>query len=101
MAGTAVFRMVVSSDSMKNATATSQGKMLLLEAAGDGVTEGVVGALSGGMAYASTVFAPSAFRSPQEWCAGLTRSIWKAIPLTTSANTKLVIRNGTRTGKGR
>ena len=31
MAGTAVFRIVVSSDSMKNATATSQGKNRLLE----------------------------------------------------------------------
>src|SRR5579863_2441937 len=32
--GTAVFRMVVSSDSMKNATATSQGSSRLLESAG-------------------------------------------------------------------
>jgi len=39
MAGTAVFKIVVSSDSMKNATATSQGKSRLLEA------EGGVGAL--------------------------------------------------------
>ena len=30
IAGTAVFRMVVSSDSMNNATATSQGKSRLL-----------------------------------------------------------------------
>jgi hypothetical protein len=30
MAGTAVFRMVVSSDSMKKATATSQGRSCLL-----------------------------------------------------------------------
>jgi hypothetical protein len=34
MAGTAVFRIVVSSDSMKNATATSHGKSRLLEADG-------------------------------------------------------------------
>jgi len=34
MAGTAVFRMVVSRDSMKNATATSHGKSRLLEADG-------------------------------------------------------------------
>jgi hypothetical protein len=32
--GTAVFRIVVSSDSMKNATATSQGNSRLLDAAG-------------------------------------------------------------------
>src|SRR5271154_3415620 len=38
MAGTAVLRMVVSSDSMKKATATSQGRRLL--AASDGVEEG-------------------------------------------------------------
>ena len=31
MAGTAVFRIVVSSDSMKNATATSHGNRRLLE----------------------------------------------------------------------
>ena len=36
MTGTAVFRMVVSSDSMKNATATSQGNMCLTAAAPDG-----------------------------------------------------------------
>lgn len=34
MAGTAVFRIVVSRDSMKNATATSHGKSRLLEADG-------------------------------------------------------------------
>src|ERR1035441_6207647 len=34
MAGTAVFRIVVSSDSIKNATATSHGKRRLLEADG-------------------------------------------------------------------
>jgi hypothetical protein len=38
MAGTAVFRMVVSSDSIKNATATSHGRRRLLEAAGWGVS---------------------------------------------------------------
>ena len=39
MAGTAVLRMVVSSDSMKNATATSQGRRRLLATAGTGVRE--------------------------------------------------------------
>jgi hypothetical protein len=39
MAGTAVFKIVVSSDSIKNATATSQGKRRLLEA--EGKEEGV------------------------------------------------------------
>jgi hypothetical protein len=39
MAGTAVFRIVVSSDSMKNATATSHGKSRLLEADGAAGTE--------------------------------------------------------------
>jgi hypothetical protein len=33
-AGTAVFRMIVSKDSMKNATATSQGKRRLKDAEG-------------------------------------------------------------------
>src|ERR1700685_3369650 len=37
MAGTAVFRIVVSSDSMKNATATNHGRRRLLAAAGWGV----------------------------------------------------------------
>ena len=36
MAGTAVLRMVVSSDSMKNATATSQGSNRLLASEGGG-----------------------------------------------------------------
>src|ERR1700685_3971199 len=45
MAGTAVFRMVVSSDSIKNATATSQGSRRLLEAAGWGVSGGAPGEL--------------------------------------------------------
>ena len=36
IAGTAVFKMVVSSDSMKNATATSHGSNLLLEAGSEG-----------------------------------------------------------------
>jgi hypothetical protein len=40
MAGTAVLRIVVSSDSMKNATATSQGNSRLLEAVGADGTEG-------------------------------------------------------------
>src|SRR5580658_7566547 len=43
MAGTAVFRMVVSSDSIKNATATSHGRRRLLEASGWGVSEGALG----------------------------------------------------------
>ena len=41
IAGTAVFRIVVSSDSMKNATATSHGKSRLLEADGAAGSEGV------------------------------------------------------------
>jgi hypothetical protein len=40
MAGTAVLRMVVSSDSMKNATATSQGRSRKLVADGDVGGEG-------------------------------------------------------------
>ena len=36
MAGTAVFRMVVSSDCMKNATATSQGSSRLILTSGEG-----------------------------------------------------------------
>jgi hypothetical protein len=40
MAGTAVLRIVVSSDSMKKATATSHGKRRLLEAVGAAGTEG-------------------------------------------------------------
>lgn len=40
MAGTAVFRIVVSSDSIKNATATSHGKSCLLEGVGKTETEG-------------------------------------------------------------
>jgi len=40
MAGTAVLRIVVSSDSMKKATATSHGKSRLLEAEGVDETEG-------------------------------------------------------------
>jgi hypothetical protein len=39
MTGTAVFRIVVSSDSMKNATATSQGSMRLTAAEGVSVGE--------------------------------------------------------------
>jgi hypothetical protein len=66
MAGTAVFRIVVSSDSMKNATATSHGKIRLLTAADGGVREGVLGTLRGGMASASTLSAPSFFRCPHE-----------------------------------
>ena len=40
--GTAVFRIVVSSDSMKNATATSHGKSRLLAADGVDEDEGVL-----------------------------------------------------------
>src|ERR1700691_5775383 len=39
IAGTAVLRIVVSSDSMKNATAISHGSRRLLEAASEGGTE--------------------------------------------------------------
>jgi hypothetical protein len=45
IAGTAVFRMVVSSDSMKNATATSHGSSRLLEADGSAGIGGEVAEL--------------------------------------------------------
>jgi hypothetical protein len=46
MAGTTVFRIVVSSDSIKNATATSHGKSRLPETdRGDGSGEMLVGLL--------------------------------------------------------
>src|ERR1700677_1622594 len=48
-AGTAVLRIVVSSDSMKNATATSQGSVRLLESEGDGGTRVAVEASGGFM----------------------------------------------------
>jgi hypothetical protein len=59
MAGTAVFRMVVSSDSMKNATATSHGKtrLLAVPGAGGGVTEEALGALGGAIDDVSTLSA--------------------------------------------
>jgi hypothetical protein len=41
IAGTAVFRIVVSNDSMKNATATSHGKSRLAEADGTAGSEGI------------------------------------------------------------
>lgn len=48
IAGTAVFRIVVSRDSMKNATATSHGRSRLLEADGP---DGIDGELVGLMEY--------------------------------------------------
>ena len=42
MAGTAVFRIVVSNDSIKNATATSHGNSVLLDAEGEPVVEGAL-----------------------------------------------------------
>jgi hypothetical protein len=45
--GTAVLRIVVSSDSIKNATAISQGSSRLLESASVGGGEGVAACLSG------------------------------------------------------
>ena len=53
MAGTAVFRIVVSSDSMKNATATSHGKRSLLEADGASGIKGELVELTGLMAMES------------------------------------------------
>ena len=47
MAGTAVFRIVVSSDSIKNATATSHGKSCLLETGGEDGSEEVLMELTG------------------------------------------------------
>ena len=51
MVGTAVFKIVVSSDSMKNATATSQGKSPLLEADGKGGGEETLLELAGVMGF--------------------------------------------------
>src|ERR1700722_19786035 len=53
IAGTAVFRIVVSSDSMKNATATSHGRSRLLEADGVDETGGELVELTGLMAMES------------------------------------------------
>lgn len=47
MAGTAVFRIVVSSDSIKNATATSQGRSRLLESDGAAGSGGELVELTG------------------------------------------------------
>jgi hypothetical protein len=52
MAGTAVFRIVVSSDSIKNATATSHGKSRLLEADGENGNEMPLMELTGPIAFA-------------------------------------------------
>ena len=52
MAGTAVFRIVVSSDSIKNATATSHGKSRLLEADGGNGNEMPLMELTGRIAFA-------------------------------------------------
>jgi hypothetical protein len=55
MAGTAVFRMVVSSDSMKNATATSQGSNRLLAFDGEGdAIDGPLSAFVGFIGYGAT-----------------------------------------------
>src|SRR5580700_933596 len=62
MAGTAVFRIVVSSDTIKNATATSHGSRRLLETAGGGVSEGALGVLSGGISSCSSI-SSSRFRA--------------------------------------
>jgi hypothetical protein len=51
IAGTAVFKIVVSSDSIKNATATSHGKSRLLEVDGAKGTEGAVMELSGAISF--------------------------------------------------
>ena|SRR5208282_6465278 len=61
MAGTAVFKIVVSSDSMKNATATSHGKSRLLEADGDGAdgTEAELVGLTGLVAMESSYHSTS------------------------------------------
>src|ERR1700722_7418263 len=53
MAGTAVFGRVVPSDSMKNPTATSHGKSLLLEAEGAAGMEGGLAERTGLMAMES------------------------------------------------
>ena len=51
IAGTAVFKIVVSSDSIKNATATSHGKSRLLEVDGEKGAEGAVMELSGDISF--------------------------------------------------
>jgi len=61
--GTAVFNMVVSSDSMKNATATSQGNRLLLVAVGACRGDAVIGKAARGRADA-TIEAPARGRQP-------------------------------------
>src|ERR1700722_5114247 len=60
MVGTAVFRMVVSSDSIKNATATSHGRRRLLEAAGWGVSEGTPGELMEAIYVCAPLYATKA-----------------------------------------
>jgi hypothetical protein len=57
MAGTAVFRMVVSSDSMKNATATSHGRRRL-EASGWGATEGALEELAEAISVSASTLLP-------------------------------------------
>ena len=52
MAGTAVLRIVVSRDSIKNATATSHGKRRLLEADGEDGNEGALMELTGLIGFA-------------------------------------------------
>src|SRR4029450_1593111 len=61
MAGTAVLRIVVSSDCMKKATATSQGRRRCTEASGCSVVAAIVGAVcprvdAGAIAFSAALF---------------------------------------------
>lgn len=71
MAGTAVFRIVVSSDSMKNATATSHGKSFLLEADGVDETGGELVELTGLMAMESKNYITNEWKDLLEYPATL------------------------------
>src|SRR5882724_8759829 len=57
MVGTAVFRIVVSSDSMKKATATSHGNTRFTDSLGDGAPAGILPALVGVIVWAASHFA--------------------------------------------
>jgi hypothetical protein len=65
IAGTAVFKMVVSNDSMKNATATSHGKSRLLEVCNETVVLGLAMRIAA-RAYGYSVNARSLHHSTME-----------------------------------
>src|ERR1700730_17925359 len=84
MPGPAVFRIVVSSDSMKNATATSHGKRLLLEADGAAGIEGERVELTGLMAMESKNYSTSEWKDLLEFARNSAkpsaRLVWTAAP---------------------